>query len=195
MYATETKIVKGNFKSRYVAKYADREAKLPDELEQYLSKWSYLWGIEDLSSRVSIEVSTRLRSSLGRCNPQRGVIRIHQALRNPLYADIFRIVLCHEVAHIAAYIIFGPSIKPHGAEWKSLAKKAGISTKASLSLNISKEELGIKPRKKYSYEHLCPVCQIGFTALRTDRRWRCKHCDESGLDSSFNVIKRLLEND
>ena len=89
MCAAEAKIVKGNSKSRYPAEYSDQESELPVELEQYFSKWSHLWGIENLSSRVSIEVSTRLRSSLGRCNPKSGVIRIQQALRNPFYLDIF----------------------------------------------------------------------------------------------------------
>ncbi len=161
------------------------------EFQRHLSVWGKLWGIDDLPSRVSIEFSTRMRSSLGRCKPSTGNIRIHSALSKPVYSSTLITVLCHEAAHVAAYLKHGNSIKPHGPEWKSLAHKAGISTRASLSFDISKEELGITKRNKYIYKHQCTICQGGFTALRTDRRWRCKHCSELGIDASFNVIRKL----
>ncbi|MFC1499988.1 SprT family zinc-dependent metalloprotease [Candidatus Zixiibacteriota bacterium] len=162
------------------------------DFAQYLAEWGELWGVEDLPGRVSIEFSRRMRSTLGRCNPQKGLIRIHHALSDPSNADLLGIVLCHEAAHMAAYILFGPTIKPHGSEWKSLAEKAGISTRATLTSSISREVLGIRSTPKYIYEHTCTVCRSGFTARRTDRRWRCRHCRQSGLESTFQVIRTQI---
>ena len=76
-----------------------------------LSAFARTWGIPTLPARVTVHYSTRLRSSLGRCTPARGEVRLAAALatRDP---DLHREVLCHEVAHVAVHIIHGPGCRP-----------------------------------------------------------------------------------
>ena len=147
----------------------------------------------EISRRVLIGYSTRLRTSLGRCYPDQGVVRIHIALSEPTHSSLLKLVLCHEVAHVAAYDLFGSRIKPHGPEWQSLAQKAGITLRATIPTSISIGDMKLTTARKYLYEHTCTVCQQGFSALRTDRRWRCRQCSESGIEATYQVTRRSLD--
>ena len=93
-------------------------------LQQWLAAWSSLWRTPDLPDRVHIVFSNRLRSSLGRCSPRTGSIRLNPGL---LEADpaILREVVCHEAAHVAAWLLHGRRARPHGREWKDLMRAAG----------------------------------------------------------------------
>lgn len=67
--------------------------------------------------------------SLGRCYPDRRLIRIANFVRQE--SDVLlQEVLCHEAAHVAAYYLHGKSIRPHGREWKALMLEAGYPTSA-----------------------------------------------------------------
>ena len=88
-------------------------------IQEKPQQWAQLWGLPELPAVVSVQFSRRLRTSLGRCSPRRGIIRLHHALQDAP-EELFDEVLCHELAHLAAFRLHGPNIRPHGPEWKRL---------------------------------------------------------------------------
>ena len=74
-----------------------------------------------VESAVTITLSTRLHRSLGRCRPAQGLITLR-----PDLASSFDAVLCHEAAHVAAFVLHGRTVRPHGAEWASLVAAVGF---------------------------------------------------------------------
>lgn len=141
-----------------------------------------LWGVEEIQDDILVEFSTRLTRSLGRTQPLRKVIRLNRGLCTTLnnYLDE---VICHELAHIAAVHLHGPSIKPHGEEWKALVRMAGFEPSIKLQV-IVEASIGKAPK---SYKHYCPVChsqRIGRTRMT---RWRCAACAANGLSGELLI--------
>ena len=97
---------------------------LPRNVPELLQRWCDLWGADSLSPEISVELSSRMTRSLGRCYPDRKLIRIARFVLEES-DELFQEVLCHEAAHLAAYHLHGRSIRPHGHEWKALVQKAG----------------------------------------------------------------------
>lgn len=97
---------------------------VPDDVAELLQNWCELWGAADLTPEITVELSSRMTRSLGRCYPDRKLIRIARFVLDDS-DDLFQEVLCHEAAHLAAYHLHGKSIRPHGNEWKSLMLQAG----------------------------------------------------------------------
>jgi len=58
-----------------------------------------------------VQTSKRLRTTLGRCRPQTGEIRIAAFLVDAP-AHLLDEVVCHELAHAAAYALHGAGIPP-----------------------------------------------------------------------------------
>lgn len=95
------------------------------DIHRALEDWCHLWGVEELGPEISVEFSSRMTRSLGRCYPERKLIRIAQFVREESDA-LVQEVLCHEAAHVAAHHLYGSSIRPHGPEWKELMQRAGF---------------------------------------------------------------------
>jgi predicted metal-dependent hydrolase len=55
------------------------------------------WNASTIVSRVEIQFSDRMSSSLGRCLPIRGIVRLNRRLLRAQPA-LFEEVICHEVA-------------------------------------------------------------------------------------------------
>lgn len=147
-------------------------------------RWARLWGLPDLATKTTIEFSPRLRTSLGRCLPARGTIRLHPALRDAP-PDLRDEVLCHELAHLAAHRLHGPGIRAHGREWRRLMQQAGFAPRARMPRPAG---LKLAPRRPtVLYHHRCPVCGAGRTARRPVRAWRCRDCFEAGLDGVLEI--------
>jgi len=102
---------------------------MAETFQTWIRDWSSLWHTPDLPSQVHITFSPRLRASLGRCSPRTGSIRLNPGL---LEADpaILREVVCHEAAHVAAWLLHGRRARPHGREWKDLMRAAGYEPRA-----------------------------------------------------------------
>jgi len=147
--------------------------------------WGCRWGIPGFEASLSIRVSGRLTRSLGRCNPARGTI----TLRAGLSPDQLPYVLCHEAAHIAAVLLFGPAIKPHGPEWASLVSAAGFIPSvrypgAPPPAPVAKPA----PPGRFRYAHQCLTCQTTRWARRPMRHWRCAECLAAGLAGEMLLI-------
>ena len=155
------------------------------ELRKRLSQLFELWGVTELSEEATVEFSTRMTRSLGRCYPMRSLIRIAARLRDEPPA-ILDEVLCHEAAHLAAFRLYGPTAKPHGREWQDLVRKAGFPPATRLRVEAG-SSLAPQRKNAVNYEHRCPICQASRVARRSMRRWRCASCREAGLEGLLEI--------
>ena len=153
-----------------------------------VAEWAARWGTPGLESRLSVEVSTRMRTSLGRCAPALTQLRIASFLL-AAPSNLIREVLCHEAAHAAVYELHGSGVRPHGSEWKQLMRLAGYLPR----VRIPTAELEALPaavrRARVLWEHRCPVCQMVRMAGRPVRGWRCARCLGAGMRGEL-VISR-----
>ena len=163
-------------------------AALASESIASIHRWLEVWSTPKLVHEATIEWSHRLTRSLGRCYPERRLIRLAPSLNDAPRA-LLEEVLCHELAHLAAREIHGPQIRPHGPEWKALMVEAGFEPKTKLPAPTNARA---KPPRNSLYTHRCPVCHLSWTAKRCMRRWRCAECVAAGLDGTLEIHQRAL---
>src|SRR5258706_13291452 len=96
----------------------------PATYATWLSRWAAAWGVPELPARVRIVFSQRLQSSLGRCAPRAGLIRLNPGLLEGA-PEALREVVCHEAAHVAAWLLYWRRARAHGREWEQLMQLAG----------------------------------------------------------------------
>ena len=169
------------------------KSSIPVETGELLKKWSILWKVEGLRDRVKIEISTRLRTTLGRCLINENIIRLHSILVNKAFYDLFEEVLCHEVAHTAVSAMYGPECRAHGQEWRQLVNKAGFKPRTSIA-DRRLDEVLRRPahRNKVVYEHRCRLCNSVWTAYRPMSRWRCAICLDEEQDNKLIITSRPI---
>jgi predicted SprT family Zn-dependent metalloprotease len=161
---------------------------LPDPLRQSVDRWLHLWDVPQLEAKSRIEWSPRLTRSLGRCYPDKRLIRIASYLESAP-DGLLQEVLCHEMAHLATRELHGRKARPHGPEWKALMQKAGFEPRTHLPAPNGAPRLRRRRRSPYVYLHRCPVCQIFRTARRLMSRWRCAACVTSGLEGRLTITR------
>ena len=116
-----------------------RELPITPETRILLTRWLQTWNTPDLATHAKIELSPRLTRSLGRCYPDRRLIRIAAYVAQPKNGEsLLHEVLCHELAHLAARELHGARIRlrlratagqvrRHGPEWKRFMGAAGYN--------------------------------------------------------------------
>jgi predicted SprT family Zn-dependent metalloprotease len=149
-----------------------------------IRKWEKTWGLLGLSDTVTVNFNNRLRRSWGRSIPRLYRISLHFALLRD--TSKLPLVLCHEVAHIAAYHHYGDRILPHGREWRHLVIQAGFIPQTKLHIP-TKAVSGNKSLTAKLYEHTCPVCQFRRIAKRPCYSWRCRDCASAGLEGKMVI--------
>lgn len=147
-----------------------------------LAVWARLWDQPGLELSVTVKFSRRMTTTLGRCWPAKGEIRLSQPLLER-YPELLEEALCHEFAHFVVYRLHGKT-RPHGREWRALVETAGYPPRTQV------EVLGKNPLPKTVYIHRCPVCGASRRAGRPMASWRCGECIESGLDGQLEVSTR-----
>jgi predicted SprT family Zn-dependent metalloprotease len=155
--------------------------------------WTKRWGLPGLEDGVSVHYDPRLRRSIGRCRPHDGEISLHPALADAP-SSALATVLCHELAHVAAYQLYGAEVRPHGEEWAALVSIAGHRPSASvrataLGIEASGRRFSPRPRRR-TYVHRCPVCQTTRLARRPVHTWRCAECAAAGLEGRLTITPR-----
>ena len=161
----------------------------------WLTEWARVWNLPALPESVRVEFSPRIRRSLGRCHSRKGIIRLNPALLSvgPDGKDdheaLLREVLCHEAAHVAAYLLHG-AVRPHGPEWGGLMRAAGYSSRARMDPSTLPAEFRRAIEPTVVYLHRCPVCGASRKARRPVRRWRCKACHTAGLAGRLEILTR-----
>ena len=156
------------------------------DLQRITAHCADVWSTPDLPTSVSITFSPRLRSSLGRCLPDKGRITLHQSLALEA-ADHLPLVLCHELAHVVAFRSHGASIAPHGPEWRALVEQAGFDSTVTLPVAPTQDHSSAPPR--LAYAHTCPTCHTRRLARRPVSRWRCTECVAAGLPGELLITR------
>ena len=161
---------------------------LSEEQRRELSRCVRVWELPDLLDRVFISFSRRLSTSLGRCTPAERSIRLHPGLSEGP-PELLLEVICHELAHVAVFELYGRGPRPHGPEWADLMRRAGFEPKVRLKVLDPRvfAKSARRARRRVFYEHYCPVCQQSRVAKRPVRRWRCRACAESGLPGVLEI--------
>ena len=152
-----------------------------------ISRWGEVWGVADLPERITITLSTRLKKTLGRVRPMSGVVTLNAKLAS-VQRSVFLEVLCHEVAHVVAYILHGSQAKPRGPEWRALVSAVGY--KPSTSMNArwlpdpATEEAHLGKREHYR----CSVCQADYFVSRRSSHLYCEACIQNGVTVRLHFI-------
>ena len=149
-----------------------------------VARWARLWSVKDLA-RVRVEWSARMTRSLGRAYPERRLVRLHPDLRRR--PSLRRAVLCHELAHIAAWEKSRGRSRPHGPEWTHLVRAAGFDPALRARVPAASPPGASAPRPRWI--HRCPVCQFRRTARRPVPAWRCARCVEDGLPGRLDITR------
>ncbi len=153
-----------------------------------LERWFELWGLGGFEHQVTVSFSGRLRHALGRCYARQRRITLAERLKK-MDPSILEEALCHEVAHLAVFELFGENHRPHGPEWAQLMRAAGFEPRRRLVLD-EEGSLSSSNRPRYVYVHYCPVCQSERVARRPVHTWRCPYCAALGLDGGLEIVKR-----
>jgi SprT protein len=156
--------------------------------EDWLLTWSAAWGVPELPSRVRISFSQRLQRSLGRCSPSTGWIRLNPGLLDGA-PEALREVVCHEAAHVAAWLLHGRRARAHGSEWKDLMRLAGYAPRVRWAESSVPESVRVR-RSAVVYVHSCPVCSAHWVARRSVPAWRCGTCRDAGRAGRLTVSLR-----
>lgn len=166
----------------------DNDAAMRALWDRLAPEWSTTWGVPDLRREVRLELSHRMRSSLGGFYAQGRVIRIADTLLEappPLLQE----VLCHEAAHAAVEILHGGRARSHGREWRELMRRVGLEPR----VHVPGAELGQASqraaRKRWVWRHRCPHCRAERIAGRPVRQWRCRPCQSAGGDGKLKVTR------
>lgn len=162
---------------------------LVDTHRTSVNKWVALWGVPELADDTTIEWSGRMTSSLGRSHPRTRLVRIAAYLKRAEPALVEE-VLCHEMAHVAAYAIHGENLRrPHGPEWKELMVAAGYPPKVRMEVPPGLAPKRTRRRSRFVYLHLCRWCKMSRLARRAMRRWRCARCRNNGFDGKLEIAR------
>jgi SprT protein len=144
-----------------------------------LAKWSSAWRTPALPRQVTIAFSARLRTTLGRVRPAAGIVTLNARLAAAPRAAVLE-VLCHEVAHVAAYLLHGKRAKPHGPEWRALVAAAGYEPTTRMKCPW----LSQPPKPKWNgrrHQYRCPRCRANYFVRRRNSRWQCANCHRAGV--------------
>lgn len=156
-------------------------------MQPWLQHCEAAWSLPRLADGVTIEISSRLHRSLGRCYPERRIIRLAPFLFAER-ADLLPEVVCHEVAHLAVFDAHRRGQRPHGAAWRELMRQAGYTPRVRVRLEPTDLEIAKeRSRMRVLYEHRCPVCQMRRLFPRPIRRWRCRECVTDGLTGELTI--------
>ncbi len=156
-----------------------------------IARCAEVWNEPGLEARLTLSVSGRLVRSLGRCYPERGLVRIapfaldlSDALRDE--------IICHEAAHFVVFARHGRGHRPHGAEWKALMRNLGLTPRVRIQLAPAEAALSARRgAPRVLYEHRCPVCHAARLARRRMSQWRCRECVTYGLPGVLEVSRRV----
>ena len=150
--------------------------------------WLDLWGVPNLTPDVQVRFSSRMYRAVGRCYPARRVMAFAAAVQEMPQRTVCE-VLCHELAHMAAFELFGPTIKPHGVQWKGLMQAAGYPPAVTFRDPASIDLLRRRAPVRTGYLHRCPRCRASRISNRRMRRWRCGPCYEIGFDGQLEITR------
>jgi len=86
----------------------------------------------------------------------------------------------HEVAHVIARGVFGPHIRPHGAQWRAVMDLFGADNRRCHDYDTRRASA----RRLTRYPYHCACREHALTSIRHHRilagqRYYCRHCGEA----------------
>ena len=160
---------------------------LPGRIVSALKRFGAAWGLPDLNTRLSVEFSVRMRRSLGTARVRRSSIRLNQLLKKPENRRLLQETLCHEAAHVAAVLLHGHRVKPHGPQWRQLVAKAGFPARTSIDPKVVVGHVPAPNRQRKRYRYFCPACNRSCYKSVRASHYRCAACLSSGRSGKFIV--------
>lgn len=107
------------------------------------------------------------------------VIRYNPYVFTKYFDDNFSETIPHEVAHYVTDILYGlRSIKPHGAEWKSVMQVFGVAANRTANYDLS----GLPVRKFQTFVYHCGCQNYELTSRRHNKilkgsgHYMCRDC-------------------
>ncbi len=154
------------------------------DLAPQIERFAALWSLPAIAETASVRFSTRLRRAWGRANLDRRTVTLAAVLEDD--PSLLESVLCHELAHIAAYILVGRSERSHGVTWQRLVTEAGYRPSPRLSDGAAAHPA---QRTRRHYLHRCPVCGFSRRAGKPMTTWRCADCVAAGLEGDLVITE------
>ena len=161
---------------------------LTDQLHDAIVSWQSTWHTPGLADITRITFSPRLERSLGCCVPATGRVTLTTRLRRGSRERLLE-TLCHEVAHVAAYMLHGTAARPHGPEWAALVRAAGFDPGTHARPRRGAPKKPTRPAyahpPRFTVVHTCPVCHSRRFGRRVMSAWRCRTCVDAGLSGEL----------
>lgn len=154
-------------------------------LRSILKKCSRLWNVPSLA-QAELTTNPRLRTCLGRCFPKLNRIELNASLLEGSDPRLNEVV-CHEAAHIAAFVLGPRRSRPHGRQWALLMTAAGFTPATKILGSNCIPRLKQDETRDELFEHYCPVCKFRRTARRPVPRWKCRTCVSAGLRGDLRI--------
>lgn len=152
-------------------------------LEQIAGRLGMAWGLDDFAGRVRIAYNPRMRTTLGRALLDELRVELNTRLLHE-YPGQLLAVLAHELAHIAARLLYG-RVQPHGIHFRRLMQQVGQDPSATHSLATGHLQ---RRRNRYLYLHRCSDCGYSFVARRVRRDCYCSSC---GPETAWNILRAV----
>jgi predicted SprT family Zn-dependent metalloprotease len=145
-----------------------------------------IWGIPELRNATSFQFNPRLTRTVARWVLAGRCLEV-----GPRFFDSDRnqtAILCHEYAHAAAVLRFGPAVRPHGPEWRQFVRAAGFEPMARHRGSIAAvRSPSLRRARPAVFEHRCLICQSVRLGRRKMTRWRCAQCVQDGLSGDLRI--------
>jgi len=166
-------------------------AEMHDLILVCVARLAALWAEPALSERVTVRLSTRLRTAMGICRAASGRIELNMQQLADAPA-LLQEVLCHELAHLLVYQRYGRRARPHGPEWQELVRAAGYAPSLEMKRGMPTPFRGFdgvtsKFERPRVVLHRCPVCHAHRLARRAVHQWRCAECQAAGLGGQLEI--------
>lgn len=149
-------------------------------IQREIALLSRAWRV-DLDD-IEVKISSRLRSSLGRAD----LVKARVSIASGAFSNrrLFREILRHELAHIAAARLGAKGEPHHGPTWRKLLLAAGSTPRVRLQNSRRTTRPAVR-----QFRHECPVCDFSRIAKRRVATWRCADCVEAGLEGLLSITE------
>lgn len=113
----------------------------------------------------------------GQALPQSWVIRLHAGLLKQHGDSFIDETVPHEWAHLLAYAVYGPRIRPHGSQWKKIMRLLGCKPEVC-------HNYAVKPARKLRHHAYYCGCQshelssIRHRRVLAGQAYVCRKCGE-----------------
>jgi predicted SprT family Zn-dependent metalloprotease len=149
-------------------------------------RWARIWRLPELRDAGKLQFNPRLRRTVARWVLATGCLevgpRFFESRRNQTA------ILCHEYAHAAALLRFGPAVRPHGPEWRQFVRAAGFDpVTRHRDLTPPVRSPGHRRVRQLLFEHRCLICHSVRFDPRQMTRWRCAQCVQDGLPGDLSI--------